>query len=120
MQLIKNNDAMNDAIIEYLLIQKETDRALKKAIENDSSKNMEECISYINKRAKEHLKSKNGYIARELIFGWVIHYLTETKETLEKESGKIEKVSTVTTDTKKVVKKKVEKQASGFEQLSLF
>ena len=54
------------------------------------------CIEYINKMAREELKSKNGYIADEVVYHWAREYYVDgiaEKEKAEKVQKQVEKMS---------------------------
>ena len=54
------------------------------------------CVDYINKMAREELKSQNGYIADEVVFHWAREYFVDgiaEKEKAEKVQKQVEKMS---------------------------
>ena len=58
------------------------------------------CIEYINKMAREELKSQNGYIADEVVFHWAREYYVDgiaEKEKSEKVQKQVEKISDLST-----------------------
>ena len=58
------------------------------------------CIEYINKMAREELKSQNGYIANEVVFHWAREYYVDgiaEKEKSEKVQKQVEKISDLST-----------------------
>ena len=48
------------------------------------------CIEYINKMAREELKSQNGYIADEVVFHWAREYYADG--IAEKEKSEIKEI----------------------------
>ena len=58
------------------------------------------CIEYINKMAREELKSQNGYIADEVVYHWAREYYVDgiaEKEKSEKVQKQVEKISDLST-----------------------
>jgi len=122
--MIESKD-QKDALMIYCNKMSENDDILKKAIESDE-KDFDKCWSFIEAKAKEHLKNKSGSVNPVTVFGWAIHYFLETNEVLEAEAKvKIEKQSkehTVDKVEKKVENKKQEKEKpkSNVEVFSMF
>ena len=58
------------------------------------------CIEYINKMAREELKSQNGYIADEVVYHWAREYYVDgiaEKEKSEKVQKQVKKISDLST-----------------------
>lgn len=97
----------------------------------DKDKTYEKCWTYIQSKAKEHLKSTSGHVMPSIVFGWAIHYFTESSDALEKEFGKL-KSNPVVKETKKPTeenkkqkkakasKKPTEENKSKFHAISMF
>ena len=94
-QSASNNEIVNkavqaqdeiSAIRVYCEERSKFDEQLAKGLE-DKSKNYDKCWSYIMTKAKIHLHSKSGHIMPSIVFGWAVHYFTESDEDIKKEVG---------------------------------
>lgn len=98
-----------------------------------TDKDYDKCWSFIMAKAKSHLSSKSGHVMPSIVFGWAVHYFTESNDDLEKEVGKISSKEKTTTESKQedIVKKtQIKKEANkkvgvevnnpGFERMSIF
>lgn len=45
-------------------------------------KNTKDCISFINSQARKQIKGSQGHINDVQVYGWAVHYYTETNEAL--------------------------------------
>lgn len=90
----------------YCEYVRKTDTQLDKGIRNPS-KSYGFCKDYIVGRAKRELNSKNGAISSMEVFGWAIHYFTETDEMLAQEMKELG-VSKRTNSEESVAQKSVE------------
>lgn len=82
---------MEEIIKEYLKERCNRDPELEQKFNEEQ---MESCISYIEKKAKEYLDSKNGAILDEIVFGWAREYfiLGEAEiDRIEKEKEEAER-----------------------------
>lgn len=82
---------MEDIIKKYLKERCNRDPDLEQKYNEDQ---MESCISYVEKKAKEYLDSKNGAIKDEIVFGWAREYfiLGEAEiDRIEKEKEEAER-----------------------------
>lgn len=82
---------MEEIIKEYLKERCNRDPELEQKFNEDQ---MESCISYIEKKAREHLDSKNGAIVSDTVFSWAREYfiLGEAEiDRIEKEKEEAEK-----------------------------
>lgn len=73
-----------DSIRTYIELISKQDSQLKESL-IDESKSYENCWEYIQNKAKQYLNSKSGHIPPQTIFGWAIHYFTESSDVINKE-----------------------------------
>lgn len=115
-KLIKGDNRIINATIEFLNEQIKTDEQLRAAIDKEE-KTIEKLWRYIETKAKKVLNNKNGGIEKSEVYGWAIHYFIESEETINEELGlnkqKSTRVQTKTTKQKEQVK-------PALEALSIF
>lgn len=114
---------MEKIIKEYLKERCNRDPELEQKFNEDQ---MESCISYIEKKAREYLDSKNGAIKDEVVYGWATEYFIIGEAELdriekEKEEAERKKREAQQAENKKKAdeKKFLEDQHKG-GQVSLF
>lgn len=84
---------MKEIIQKYLEEQCKIDTCLAEKYKDTL---IDGCVEYINKMAREELKSKNGYIADEVVYHWAREYYVDgiaEKEKDEKVQKQVEKRS---------------------------
>lgn len=84
---------MKEIIKNYLEEQCKVDPCLSEKYKDTL---LDGCIEYINKMAREELKSQNGYIADEVVFHWAREYYVDgiaEKEKAENVQKQVEKMS---------------------------
>ena len=84
LESMKHTDPVQSVKV-YLEVIRSTDSQLDEALKN-SEKSFEKCWTYIQAKAKKELESRSGAISSVVVFGWAIHYFTESAETLAEES----------------------------------
>lgn len=79
-----------EIIKDHLLKLAESDQQLNESLSkiDSNQKSFDEMFKYIIQKANIELEGKNGAISDQVVFGWAIHYFTESKETLELETPK--------------------------------
>ena len=78
-----------EAIIKSYLEQcVQTDSCLKEKYEEDRIKN---CLSFIQKKAKEFLNNANGWIEDSIVYKWAIDYFLDVNEKEKEEEKEREK-----------------------------
>lgn len=114
---------MEEIIKEYLKERCNRDPELEQKFNEDQ---MESCISYIEKKAKDYLDSKNGAIKDEIVFGWAREYfilgeaeidrIEKEKEEAERKEREAKKAE----EKKKADEKKFLEEQHKDGQVSLF
>ena len=117
LESMKHTDPVQSVKV-YLEVIRSTDSQLDEALKN-SEKSFEKCWTYIQAKAKKELESRSGAISSVVVFGWAIHYFTESAETLAEESKTLGIVQRKpVTETPVVQKPSTVKQSAS--QLDLF
>lgn len=120
-KLIDNEfEGMYKIIIEYL---KKYDDPVFKAKLEASEQTPYQLKKYISKEAKKYLKSGEGGIADEIVYGWAIHFIDENIqfEANKPEANKPKTNSSALPKAEVVKPKKVKaKEKEQDKQLSLF
>ncbi len=117
MLIYKGENKQHQIIVDHLNSIAASDTQLKKAFK-DETKNVEDMSKYITDLAREELKNKNGYISSGTVFGWAIHYWTESNDNLKIVQTKPRVDNVEVTEVKPKKSKKEIKPL--YEQLNLF
>ena len=72
------SDPMGTAIAEHLLKRFETDPVLKEAYQQRKV-TLKDVVGGVNDEARKFLKSKNGAIPDETVYGWAVHIVQDGK-----------------------------------------
>lgn len=123
-EILKSDD-VNEKIVLSLIVEQLDETLVDQIVKYQNERTLNTCWKYIELKAKEYLKAKNGAIHDSIITNWAIHYFMEDdiNTEIEKLSGKTPNVKTevkvdesvvesvekpktnkTTTDTKKSVK----------------
>src|SRR5690554_2242090 len=73
-----------DSMKTYIELISQQDNQLKESL-SDETKSYESCWQYIQNKAKQYLNGKSGHVPPQTIFGWAIHYFTESLDVINKE-----------------------------------
>jgi hypothetical protein len=87
LESMKQTDPVQSVKV-YLEAIRATDPQLDESL-NNPEKSFEKCWTYISAKAKKELENKSGAISSVVVFGWAIHYFTESDETLAEESKQL-------------------------------
>jgi len=82
----------NRRIGEYLLDQFSHDEPLKQAYKVRKM-TLDAIIKEIERCAKEKLNSKNGYVSDDEVYGWILHFVQDGKNTFIKDDANSYKIS---------------------------
>lgn len=117
---LNTDNQMLKQISEYLIERCNREPELIEKVLNEK-KSLEQCSAYIDQEARKYLNSRNGYIAKEIVFGWVVHYFDEENIKFDTQPSKtITKTSDSKPKTTSRPIKRKEKQTAQSQQLSLF
>lgn len=107
IEKFKEAEGAERIIADYLIdFAKEDPKFIDKLL--SEKKTIEECLSYINAKAKDQAEGNVAMIEDKTVFGWAIHYFDEENlEDWKKVSAKV-----TTTKTKKVAKEQPEDEES--------
>lgn len=108
-------EGMYKIIVEYL---KKYDDPVFRAKLEASEQTPYQLKKYISKEAKKYLKSVDGGIEREVVYGWAVHFIDEN---IQPEANKPKTNSSALPKAQVVKPKKVKaKEKEQDKQLSLF
>lgn len=114
---------MEEIIKEYLKERCNRDPELEQKFNEDQ---MESCISYIEKKAREYLDSKNGAIISDTVFSWAVEYFVVGEAELDRiqkekeEAERKEREAKKAEEKKKADEKKFLQEQHKDGQISLF
>lgn len=73
-----------EAILAEMTRRAQTDEQIAHGL-TSPEKNIKECYRYITAQARKQAVNGSAMIRDEVVFGWAVHYYTESKETIDAE-----------------------------------
>ena len=116
---MKSNNALKEIIKKYLDQRAQSDELFAVTYAKEE-KNIDECCSYITKRAKQMQTRGCAVIPDEDVFGWAVHYYDEDDIKIEKDSNMQTTVNHSAKKLERREEKPKQKKKEDINQLSLF